>query len=207
MSTFICELFIFHPRIPLKHFILILVHVINIPIVVSGGIWFLASNKETVLKWCINRADIAKNTGELEKMSGVSKQHNIYKPLRSSQILPGEKQVTELIRILEKKFMNPFGVGYNELHNLSSGKKEADDLAASSLEVYENGKKMRGEFIISRINSNKGKFNNSLKRFNVKTFKTLTKYVVKCKHAQATVEINRNILGSLLPLLLCVCVS
>ena len=37
-----------------------------------------------------------------------------------------------------------------------------------------------------------------LKRFNVKTFKTFTKYVVKCKHVQATVEVNRNILGSLL---------
>ena len=26
----------------------------------------------------------------------------------------------------------------------------------------------------------------------------MTKYVVKCKHVQATVEVNRNILGSLL---------
>ena len=86
--------------------------------------------------------------------------------------------------------MNPFGVGYNELHNLSSGKKVADDLALSILEVYENGKKMREEFVTSRINSNKGKFNDFLKRFNVKTFKTLTKYVVKCKHVQATVEIH-----------------
>ena len=50
------------------------------------------------------------------------------------------------------------------------------------------------------------KFHGSLKRFNVKTFETLTKYVVKCKYVQATVEISRNILGSLLPLLLCVCV-
>ena len=95
MSTFICELFIFHPRIPLKHFILI--HVINIPIVVSGGIWFLVNNKEAVLKWCINRADIDEKTCEWKKLSGVSKQHNIYKPMRPSQILLGEKQVTELI--------------------------------------------------------------------------------------------------------------
>ena len=50
----------------------------------------------------------------------------------------------------------------------------------------------------SRITSNQRKFNDPLKRFNVKTFKTFTKYVVKCKHVQATVEVNRNILGSLL---------
>ena len=44
------ELFILYPRIPLKQFVLILIHVINIPIVVSGGIRFFASNKEAVLK-------------------------------------------------------------------------------------------------------------------------------------------------------------
>ena len=32
----------------------------------------------------------------------------------------------------------------------------------------------------------------------MKTFKTFTKYTVKCKHVQATVEVNRNFLGSLL---------
>ena len=45
ISIFICEL-----RIPLKHFVLILMHVINIPIVVSDGIWFFVCNKEAVLK-------------------------------------------------------------------------------------------------------------------------------------------------------------
>ena len=64
---------------------------------VSGGIQFFAINKEAVLKWCLNRADIAKNTGELKKMAGVLKQHNIYKPMRPWQILLGEKQVIEVI--------------------------------------------------------------------------------------------------------------
>ena len=53
-------------------------------IVLSGGIHFFANNKEAVLKWCLNMADIAKNTGELKKMAGVSKQYNIYKPIRPS---------------------------------------------------------------------------------------------------------------------------
>ena len=67
----------------------------------------------------------------------------------------------------------------------------ADDLALSILEVYKTEKKMKEEFIISRITSNQGKF-------NMKTFETFTKFVVKYKHVQATVELKRNILGSLL---------
>ena len=75
----------------------------------------------------------------------------------------------------------------------------ADDVASGyNKEVYENGKKMKEEFITSRITSNQGKYYGPFKRCNVKTFKTFTKYVVKCKHAQATGEVNRNILGSLL---------
>ena len=118
--------------------------------------------------------------------------------MRPSQILLGQKQVTEVIRILKEEFINPFGVGYNELHNLSSGEEVAVYFVSSILEVYENGKNMKEEFITSRITSNQRKFNDPLKRFNLKTFKTFTKYVVKCKHVQATIEVNRNILGSLL---------
>ena len=100
--------------------------------------------------------------------------------------------------ILEEEFINPFGVGYNGLHKLSSGKEMADDLALSIIEVYKTEKKMKEEFIISRITSNQGKFHDPLKRFHVKTFETFTKFVVKYKHVKATVELNRNILGSLL---------
>ena len=106
--------------------------------------------------------------------------------------------MTEVIRILEEEFMNPFNVVYNGLHNLSSKEEVVGGLASSILEVYENGKKMKEEFITSRIASNNlGKFH--YPRFNVKTFKTLTKYAVKCKHIQATTEVNKNILGLLLP--------
>ena len=74
----------------------------------------------------------------------------------------------------------------------------ADDLALSIIEVYKTEKKMKEEFIISRTTSNQGKFHDPLKRFYVKTFETFTKFVVKYKHVKATVELNRNILGSLL---------
>lgn len=73
-------------------------------------------------------------------MTGLSKHYNVYKPTRLSQILLGEKLVTEAIRILEE-FLNPFGVGYNGLHNLSSRKEVVDDLALSILEVYKTEKR------------------------------------------------------------------
>ncbi|KAG1711251.1 hypothetical protein GQR58_002553 [Nymphon striatum] len=163
-----------------------------------GGIRFFASNKEAILKWCLNRADVAKSTGELKKMAGVSKQFNMYKPMRPSQILLSEKKVAEIVRILEEEFINPFGVGYNNLCNLSSGVQVADDLASAILDVRQNGIKMKEEFVSSRITSQTAKFHDKLTRCSVKTFKSLNKCIVKLKHVQATVEVNRNILGSLL---------
>ena len=74
-------------------------------------------------------------------MAGLSKYYNVYKPTRLSQVLLGEKLVTEAIRILEEEFLNPFGVGYNGLHNLSSRRKVVDDLALSILEVYKTEKR------------------------------------------------------------------
>ena len=100
-----------------------------------------------------------------------------------------------MIQILEEEFINPFGIGYNGLHILCSGEEVVNDLASSILEVYENGKKRWKKI---KNNQQSGKILWLLKRFNAKTFKTLTKYVVKCKHVQATVEVNRNILGWLL---------
>ena len=54
------------------------------------------------------------------------------------------------------------------------------------------------EFVRSRITSQTAKFHDTLTRCSVKTFKSLDKCIVKLKHVQATVEVNRNILGSLL---------
>ena len=47
--------------------------------------------------------------------------------MRPSQILVSEKKVTDFVRILEEKSINPFGVGYEHLYNLSFGEEVADD--------------------------------------------------------------------------------
>ena len=53
--------------------------------------------------------------------------------MRPTQFLLREKKVTEIKRILKEEFINPFGVGYEHLYNLSSGEKEVDDLPQRSL--------------------------------------------------------------------------
>ena len=131
-------------------------------------------------------------------MARVSKQFNMYKPMRPSQILLSESQVTEVVRILEEESINPFGVGYEHLYNLSSGEEAADDLDSAILDVCQNGTRMKEEFVRSRITSQTAKFHDTLTRCSVKTFKSLGKCIVKLKHVQPTVEVNRNILGSLL---------
>ena len=118
--------------------------------------------------------------------------------MRASQILLSEKKVTEVVRILEEEFINPFGVGYEHLHNPSSGEEVADDLASVILDVRQNGTRMKEEFVRSRITSQTAKFHDTLRICSLKTLKSLDKCVVKLKHVQATVEVNRNILGSLL---------
>ena len=122
----------------------------------------------------------------------------MYKPIRPSQILLSEKKVTEVVRILEEEFINPFGVGYEHLYNLSSGEEVADDLASAILDVRQNGTRMKEEFVRSRITSQTAKFHDTLRRCSVKIFKSPDKCAVKLKHVQATVGVNQNILGYLL---------
>ena len=57
---------------------------------------------------------------------------------------------------------------------------------------------MKEEFVRSRITNQTAKFHDTLTRCSEKTFKFLDKCIVKLKQVQATVEVNQNILGSLL---------
>ena len=66
----------------------------------------------------------------------------MYKPMRPSQILASQKRVAEVIWVLEKEYINPFGLGPDELLNLSSGESVDAKLAKTILNVCKDGKKM-----------------------------------------------------------------
>ena len=89
----------------------------------TGGIKSFAANPDAVTKWCLNRADQAKNVNALKKMAGIYRSSEKYKPLRPSQILISEKLIAKVIRVLEEEYINPFSVLVAEdcLFNLSSG--------------------------------------------------------------------------------------
>ena len=87
--------------------------------------------------------------------------------------------------------------GY-ELLNLSSGESVDAQLEKSIVNICKDEKKMRDEFIQLRIISKSKKYHDPLKKCAIHTFNTLSKSVVKCNHFQATVVVNRNILGTLL---------
>ena len=72
-------------------------------------------------------------------MACVSREPSLYKPMRPSQILKSEKVVPEAIRVIEDDFINPFGLGYDGLHNISSGTSVETELASSILQVHDNG--------------------------------------------------------------------
>ena len=74
----------------------------------KGGIKSFAANPDAVTKWYLNRADQAKNVNSLKEMTGMYTLSEKYNPLRLSQILISEKPVAEVIRVLEKEYINPF---------------------------------------------------------------------------------------------------
>ena len=66
----------------------------------TGGIKSFGGNLDAVAKWCLNRADQAKNVNALKEMAGIYSSSEKYKPRRPSQILISEKFIAEVIRVL-----------------------------------------------------------------------------------------------------------
>ena len=96
----------------------------------SGGIKAFSVKEESVLKWCLNRSEQAKNTQDLREMCGLVNDPGIYKPSRPSQISKSEHLVQSVMHILIEEYINPFGfdVEKDELVSLSSGVPLNNDL-------------------------------------------------------------------------------
>ena len=82
-----------------------------------------ATNKNTVLKWCLNRRTQSKKTTTLKEVCGVGVDPGMYKPMRASQITKSERDVQKMLRVLVEDYINPFGLDVeNEyLVSMSSG--------------------------------------------------------------------------------------
>ena len=105
------------------------------------GIKSFATNENTVLKWCLNRAEQLKNTTALKEMCGVGMDPGMYKPMRPSRITKLERDVQKTLRFLVEDYINPFGL---EVENeylvcLSSGEPVSDEIVDSILSLPRQG--------------------------------------------------------------------
>ena len=67
----------------------------------TGGIKGYASNKSSVMKWTLNRAEQAPNTDGLYNMCDIRTSSHFYKPSRPSQILQSESRVSNVVSVLK----------------------------------------------------------------------------------------------------------
>ena len=105
------------------------------------GIKSFATNENTVLKWCLNRAEQLKNTTALKEMCGVGMDPGMYKSMRPSRITKLERDVQKTLRFLVEDYINPFGL---EVENeylvcLSSGEPVSDEIVDSILPLPRQG--------------------------------------------------------------------
>ena len=105
------------------------------------GIKSFATNENTVLKWCLNRAEQLKNTTALKEMCGVGMDPGMYKSMRPSRITKLERDVQKTLRFLVEDYINPFGL---EVENeylvcLSSGEPVSDEIVDSILSLARQG--------------------------------------------------------------------
>ena len=77
-------------------------------------------------------------------MAGVTSSVDIYKALRSSQIITSESKVSQPVQILENDYINPFSITLKatKLFNLSSGAAVEDHLAEKILRIIDAGRSL-----------------------------------------------------------------
>ena len=76
----------------------------------SGGVKAFATDRTSLLKWCLNRSQQAQNTRALNKVAGFGENTDLYKPLRPSQVIKSDEMVSNVQSELENEYINPFEV-------------------------------------------------------------------------------------------------
>ena len=99
-----------------------------------GGITSFESSKIAVARWCLNRADQAKNTSALKELAGIEKITEVNKSLRPSQISSSEKKVQKIMEVLSDEYINPFSTDLDKAKsvNLRSGAPVDDVVTVST---------------------------------------------------------------------------
>ena len=154
-----------------------------------------------MLKWCLNRPHQTKTAADLNALTGMQCNDEIYKPLRKSEIEKEEKKICNLINVLQDEYLNPFSPRLEQdvLFNLSSG-VPAQGNVEDLLNIRAKGKELADEFIEKRLVSKEKSFNDPIPRVKVPNFHQTQVKIPKANKQLKVVEANRNIIGRLLSL-------
>ncbi|MEM7298253.1 MAG: hypothetical protein AAF391_08310 [Bacteroidota bacterium] len=166
----------------------------------AGGIRNFASNEESVLKWCLNRSEQARNTRHLLDMCDLGNDSSIYKQCRPSQITKSEEMVKKVINVLKEEYIDPFGINVEKerLINISSGVPLPSESEEYLLKSEERGREQHSNFVKERILTDEVLFHSPIKRNKLLNFQTNSFKQSKAKNKST--EVNRDILSMLLSL-------
>jgi len=128
----------------------------------------------------------------------------VHKSCRTSYIKRSELDVGKLSAAFHQ-FLNPFqleGISKEHLFCLSSGKSASETVVNDLLKYVEVGNVAAANFIKTRLHDKTVKFQDTMKRHNLKTFEYMAKKCTITTAAKKTVQVKaeRNLLGRLLML-------
>ena len=109
--------------------------------------------------------------------------------------------VEKLINVMTEEFLNPFdeSLDSGELYNLSSGIPVAKEMVHQILSVKEVGQTCYQNFLETRLQKKENKIHDPIKRQKLALFKnTEKKVLIHRQQRQTVIEMNMNILGTLL---------
>ena len=109
-------------------------------LLILGDIILFANNRQTILKWNLNRPYQTKFFEELTEMSGYSrKSTDQRKMLLPKEIEQSHLMVEEVVKVLKETFLNLFSDDFdkNQLYNIVSGKTVSTDIKDSLITIEE----------------------------------------------------------------------
>ena len=169
----------------------------------SGGIKSFASNKESILKWALNRPYQAENTKALYEMAGIKRSTEDYKCTFPSEIIKSERRVAKVKEVLAKDFLSPSDPTLDQeyLFNIGFGIPVHQGLADGILVTKERGENLYKTFPQNRILSTKDKMHDPTKRQEKVPFENSGKKVTLKKNGKEKIIVaNRKIIGTMLAL-------
>ncbi len=119
--------------------------------------------------------------------------------LSPKRIAKDEENVSAMVEILEKSWINPFSTGASDIVSISTGKAATPAVANDLLRAEIVGKKAYEDFISQRLQSSDVDFHAPIKKLNLKTFKTMAmSKTSKCGNKEIILKADNRLFGKMI---------